>query len=1443
VNLNELFKNPKLALSEGSNLASHKDDGTPMPGWQGIPGVHQAQELDLNVHNRSYVVEVISDLLHKINDLFAQQYKEPLWHENSVKAQKFLSGSTVKFFDKKISDEEFVRVKPKVGDIDTQAPDKHGETIKQFLTGLIHKKVGDTTFLGFSPGNSQYTSMWQVTLDDLPVKLQIDFEYGAHDPETGLPTEWQDYSHSSSWEDLSAGIKGVFHKYIDRALPYASSVTTKYVARVLRTSTKISPTTVTDSDYSFAVSGPGGGGVSRKYIPYNDPATGQPMEKDGIPVMQLLEPKNRQYIQNLAQQFEIFFGQKPNKQDQQLKNSFIGTVQLANKYLDDNQRAKLFNRFVDICFEPGSQMITKNDPVKDRDTKMAAIDYMIDNMKLPNAQALRKQAIQTAMAYEQAFTTKKAAAAPAPVNEEAQVKAQFRKGMPHLHDLKPADLLDLLDEIHDGNGNFKLQNIPLNLKIDGFGGRFGKNSEGKPFMGTSRTEPRYEPGFVAYHQKKGTTDTKVLDRAKLFDDLFGEMMSAIKLVDSKLGPGFLVNKQVTCEVLYLPFAKETDEGKLQFVGIHYDKLPAGVKLALVPFHITDATTGDTLPNGNEIVKELTSAGRMGSVMFINNSLTQNKALDVTALVEPVKNIDELKAMLASGKLAKKREAKELLAPVALALEKAIINDPNIIGKDLLGQDYEGIVINSRLGPIKVTSQEQRDIITAKNAAKVDARTERPRENSNKTAVVAVGSFVGHIGHQELFKLTIDKATSIGGDPYLFMGSRVGKDDPVPINDKLKTWKMLYPQYANNISAMTQPGGSLIQKMKHELINPLEGKPPRYDNVIIMTGEEEEEEENAEKRKWPSVLMKAVNKFQGYEHVKSSIEFTPRGTGMSFTQLRNVLKNTNLTPDQQFEIWNKGFNNGASGAEKLPPEWIKHLMDISGANMQTQKSVQKPTPKAQTEKQPVPQPDPTPIAEQRILNALVEGTSIDSTLRAIINDIGEPITSVYDTMKFQAKKYMENHGELGRGYRMVAAGVGGRWVQNMYIGRLHNELYDLCKYNTRRTVDLKDFLRGEEADGEIEMKRSFGNLANNLPPILAKLGEQINAPQLTRNARRWMQNKAEYERYLMDLEAEGDDETDDEPVIKPPKSNVVGQQNAQVDQIVNDILSKIPKHIAGEIRNAIARSPNKLSALKQELNRHHVTMSEDNAMGHMAKDLTGHGSPIAKAAAQRDKKREQHGAQSHGRAEGPKWDIAEEEIKNNHWYDAGVKDATRGARPNPRSIQYKLKANHPDEVYFYMQGYKSVKQGVAEGFTTEKQILTRIRQIMYDRKLSGTESNAGELNRLKQQLKDMRSQQGVTEARMSAAQRLWNAEQKQRAKSNASLARTPSSIPKPEPKKEEKIAEKIKGADGKACWKGKRYAGTKNGKDVCIPVSEDVENIMDALINKIVVNEAISNNRK
>jgi hypothetical protein len=922
----ELFNRPRTQfLSEGGNLTI---------------GDKKADEIDLKVQNRSFMVKLIDKLLTDIDNAFKAKNKVPMWSPELLKSKQFLGGSSLHFFNTDgISDEEFAKYKPKVGDIDTQIDKNLEGQVEEFLNSITNKKIGDTVFLGFSRGNEQYNGLFEF--QDPPIKIQIDFEFGKYDPKTKTPDDWYKFSHSSDWNDVKAGIKGVFHKYIYRALAKAAP-SEKYIAKMAGAGKNKKMTItgpVTDSNFSFAVASSQGGGTRAKYKPYIDPDTGQPKEIEGIPVMEPLSAKDSEYIQDLSKQFALFFGTNPDSGDSQQQQSFLGTLDLMNKYLDSSQKQTTVNEFLDIVFEPGAQMITANDPVRDREIKFAAVDAMLEKLELGS---LRNKAIQMAKAYEDDFNEVEAYKKANPddprpraslkkqkemssegiqeAEGDSEVKAKLRKGMPHLRDLKPVDLLDLIDEIHDGNGKFKLQNIPLNVKVDGFGGRFGKNREGKPFMGTSRTEPRYQASFVKYHQEKGTKDPEILGRAQLFDNLFGEMMKAVQLVDSKLGSKFLVNKQVTCEVLFLPFATQTPEGKLKFVGIQYDKLPDGVELALVPFDVVDADTGDSVPNANEFIKKLTGLGRQGSVMFIDNSLTQNDALDVTAIVPPVENIEQIKSLLASGKLAQKREAKDLLAPVALALEKAIINDPNIVGKDMLGKDYEGIVLNTRLGPVKVTSSEQKEIIANKNAAKVAARTEQPREGGNKTAVVAIGSFVGHKGHEELLDYTIKKAKSLGGDPYLFIGNAEGKDDPIPPSVKVQTWHKLYPNLADNISTVIA-GGSLMQKIKHELINPLPGKPPRYDNIVIMVGEDRASMPIA------AALMKAVNKFPGYEHIKVSLEVTPRGTGMSFTKLRNILKDPNATAEEQYAEWAKGFDEA-----KLGKDWIEQLMALTKKGM-------------------------------------------------------------------------------------------------------------------------------------------------------------------------------------------------------------------------------------------------------------------------------------------------------------------------------------------------------------------------------------------------------------------------------------------------------------------------------------------------------------------------------
>ena len=935
MNLNELFSNKKKVVSEGGNLS--------------LPGGHDAQQIDLKVHNRSYIVPILDTLLININNSFAKKYKKPLWNPQLLQSKQFLSGSSLHFFNTKgITDQQFVEKKPKVGDIDTQVNKENEQELEQWLSASQGKMVGDAKFLGFQRGNEQFSSLWE--LQDPPIKVQIDLEFVQFDKDE--PTPWSKFSHSSSWDDLNAGVKGVFHKFLIQSLASLSRkdfLLRKAVGRGKAKEIQDVPTT--DNMVSFAVSSKEGGGLRAKYEPVLG-ADGQPVVSNGMPVMQALPATG--YEQDIGKIFGSIFGSRLNpKQAAQLESkywSFTGLVDAMNTLVTPEEKQSVLSAFIDKIFGKGAQGLYKGDPERDSAEKSAALDLMISKLGVQAPGDLEQMKQQYKASYRVTAES---------LQEAEEVKAQFRKNMPHLRDLKPADLLDLIDEIHDGNGNFKLENIPLNVKVDGFGGRFGKDADGKPFMATSNTPPRYAPGFVKYHQEKGTTDPEILGRAQNFDKLFLEMMNAIKLVDSKLGPEFLVNKQVTCEVLFLPFATETPEGKLKFVGIHYDKLPQGIQLALVPFRVVDATSGEDLGDAQSVVKQLTGLGKQGSVMFIDNSLTQKEGLDVTAIVPPVENIEQIKAMLSSGKLAQKREAKEILAPVALALEKAIQEDPNILGKDLLGQDYEGIVINSRLGPIKVTSSQQKKIIADKQAAKAAARTEQPR-TGNKTAVVAIGSFVGHKGHQQLFGLTINKANEVSGDPYLFMGNAVGVDDPIPVADKVKTWKQLYPEYAGNISAVTQEGGSLMQKIKHELINPLPGKPPRYDNVIIMVGEDQAKMPIAQ------ALMKAVNKFPGYEHVKVQLEVTPRGTGMSFTKLRNVLK----TGDEQqaFQMWNDAFNGGQDGAKPLPSQWIKHLMDVSKTGMST------PQPKPAVKKPaapPTPQPVQQPaLGEMRLFNALM-----------------------------------------------------------------------------------------------------------------------------------------------------------------------------------------------------------------------------------------------------------------------------------------------------------------------------------------------------------------------------------------------------------------------------------------------------------------------------------------
>jgi hypothetical protein len=78
---------------------------------------------------------------------------------------------------------------------------------------------------------------------------------------------------------------------------------------------------------------------------------------------------------------------------------------------------------------------------------------------------------------------------------------------------------------------------------------------------------------------------------------------------------------------------------------------------------------------------------------------------------------------------------------------------------------------------------------------------------------------------------------------------------------------------------------------------------------------------------------ALAKFGGtqnqveFETIRSARDSNEGGTGISFTQLRNVLKDRSLSEKQQLNTWLAGFNH-----QELGKNWIYKLMLTAKENM-------------------------------------------------------------------------------------------------------------------------------------------------------------------------------------------------------------------------------------------------------------------------------------------------------------------------------------------------------------------------------------------------------------------------------------------------------------------------------------------------------------------------------
>jgi len=940
---------------------------------------HEAQHLDLKVTKRSYMVPKLNELLHAINSAYNKMYKQPLWSNKVLASGEFLSGSSLHFFNVKgIPDEVFTEKKPTVGDIDTMVDKTKEPDLQQFLTAYTNKQIGPAIFLGFQRGNEQFSGLFEM--QDPPVKVQIDFEFVAF--QNDKPSDWARFSHSSAWEDLQAGVKGVFHKWLIQAftaLTRKDFLLRKLVGRGKLRQEQDIPTT--DNMYSFAVSSKEGGGLRAKYEPVLD-ANGKPLVKDGLPVMTAAPTTG--YEQNIGQIFANILGHRLDpKQSQALQKyfwSFTGLLQVMNKLMSPEEKQQVLTGFLEKTIGKGAQGMYKNNPDKDIAEKTTAINTLLKTLKLPKPanldqmiDAYRKSYSMTP-ADEGVKSSAKVVKSMAKNRLSEAVPSYKRKGIQHIYnpgsstEMKDVDFINFCKEIAQDGGKFA--GVPINLKVDGAGIRFGKTQNGEPFFMTSRVETPMTKAnigdFEKYGRSQGQSDEQ-LARTQNYDKALSTIVNADFMKD--IPPDTIVQ----AEMLFNPMAQQ-ENGGYKFVNIPYDPKKLGKVMTLVPISVKQYSTGETRPDAAKIKQELIKDSTP-NIKMINNTLN-HKDIDVSSIVNPiVKNADALlSAVSQRGDTPDKQKAKAILSKARQALSRAIINSP-IPGKDQLGDMIEGLVINMPSGTLaKVTSPDMQQKMAAKQAM-----NKKPTEGGNRTkpAVVTIGSFVGHKGHEQLINQTIETAKKVGGDPYIYVSPVTGPDDPIPPGDKVKTLQKLYPEYAKNIQVWN-PEGTPMKKIEKELVLPANSP---YNKIILLVGDDRYEGmknwmDSLEKRMKDPVALAKYGGTQNqvdFETVRTERDPSKGGTGISFTQLRDILKNPNASEQDKLNLWLNAFDS-----KKLGADWVKHLMDTTAKNM----GVQQQAIKEYIQKIKPMLEHATTSQKVKIYNQLLEA-------KKQLNELGEP----------------------------------------------------------------------------------------------------------------------------------------------------------------------------------------------------------------------------------------------------------------------------------------------------------------------------------------------------------------------------------------------------------------------------------------------------------------------
>ena len=357
----------------------------------GRPGY--ADKIDLKKIDRAALKRSVVAALKSLDSLHQKNFGDAIWDpkkRNSILASgEAFNGSSEHLFSDKISDSEFSKYKPTVGDIDLTIPAEKIETVFDLLASLEgleilpnkiwyvgqnrKKRMGDQINALFA---------YKTSKDEDPIFIQIDFE--AVDYSGGRPDSFAKFGHSSAWEDVKEGVKGVFHKYLLRSLTSKSTlkdaiILTKasplYPPENVKVKQKADPVKL----LSFSVSQGLRPTVELQRYPDSPEIppelVGQPVKVGDVFAYKELSAPEANYVKNVDEIFTLLFGTPPASSTEINDfGSFVGVLNLMKTYMSDEEIDNIYEDFVnEKLFGKASQRLDLTSPEVDRSAKLSAV--------------------------------------------------------------------------------------------------------------------------------------------------------------------------------------------------------------------------------------------------------------------------------------------------------------------------------------------------------------------------------------------------------------------------------------------------------------------------------------------------------------------------------------------------------------------------------------------------------------------------------------------------------------------------------------------------------------------------------------------------------------------------------------------------------------------------------------------------------------------------------------------------------------------------------------------------------------------------------------------------------------------------------------------------------------------------------------------------------------